>query len=583
MFPGESDAWTDDFGGRLDSMPAEGKGKGKRKRERLELEPPDFAIEYGGGRQRKRYALEFTANAVRYASKISPGAQGSGGTVGVSYATRVLGISEKGDPCSVGQGPEATRGTAGEGGQDGPKGKKKARSAKSFSVGRSRSNADAELEILDWINDLRADAVSARVSTRMIKNKAVSINPLFFGPKPAPKDLDDNKKYRHRQTTWCRRPEAPDRWPAITMKAVKEWRALRHGGINGGEGGGAGAAANSGSSMPPLLFSKKQSFNMDETPVWLELPGNTTVARTSQKEVAVKTGGKEKVRITAVLAANMSGDKLPPLLIFKGKHTAQGKPLAPNSIEREFKAGKDKQGHTYPRGVVYAVDEKAWHTQRVFNDVWLPQVWNRRPGRGGRELSYRQPDTLLAWDDYTVHKTAACKTAMKTSNTTLFLIPGGLTPKIQPWDGLIIKLFKSNMSRLHDDHMTSDKVVRNDRGYPDPPSRGLLAQWVKKAWDDVDPESIRSSWKKAGMCLPFDGSEDETWANKELGVQADGDVAAAGAGKADPAADEQPLKMADLLEVLEIDEDDSTVGDKDDSDSVEVVGAPSGVDDVCVE
>lgn len=313
---------------------------------------------------------------------------------------------------------------------------------------------------------------------------------------------------------------------------------------------------------------------------------------TGQKEVAVKTGGKEKLRITAVLGANMRGDKLPALLIFKGKHTAPGKTPAANSIEREFKAGKDKQGHAYPRGVVYAVDDKAWHTQRVFNDVWLPQVWNRRPGREGRLGNYRQPDTLLAWDDYTVHKTQLCNTAMEASNTTLFLIPGGLTPKIQPCDGLINKLFKSNMSRLYDDYMASDKAVRNDRGYPDPPSRGLLAQWVKTAWDEVDPESIRSSWKKAGLCLPFDGSEDEAWANKELGanaqgkpLKADGDVAAAGAGEADPAEeDEQPLKMADLLEVFEIDDDDSTAGDEGDGgDSIEVVGAPSGVDVICVD
>ena len=128
---------------------------------------------------------------------------------------------------------------------------------------------------------------------------------------------------------------------------------------------------------------------------------------------------------------------------------------------------------------MYAVDDKAWHTQGVFKDVWLPQVWNRCPGREewreGALGSYRQPDSLLAWDDYTVHKTDLCKNTTEESNTTLFLIPGGLTPWIQPYDGLINKLFKSNMSKLYDDYRASNRVVRNDRGYPDPPSRGLLA------------------------------------------------------------------------------------------------------------
>ena len=90
------------------------------------------------------------------------------------------------------------------------------------------------------------------------------------------------------------------------------------------------------------------------------------------------------MRIIAVLAASAKGTKLPTMLIFKGKATAPGKNPAANSIEREFKMCKDKKGNAYPRGVVYAVDDKAWHTQQVFKDVWLPQVWNRRPGREGR-------------------------------------------------------------------------------------------------------------------------------------------------------------------------------------------------------
>ena len=84
--------------------------------------------------------------------------------------------------------------------------------------------------------------------------------------------------------------------------------------------------------------------------------------RVGQKEIGVKTGGKEKLRITAVLAVRADGSKLPPLLISKGKPTVKGKAPAPNSIERELSANKDKKGARYPRGVVYAVDPKAWHT-----------------------------------------------------------------------------------------------------------------------------------------------------------------------------------------------------------------------------
>ena len=70
----------------------------------------------------------------------------------------------------------------------------------------------------------------------------------------------------------------------------------------------------------------------------------------------------------------------------------------------------------------------------------------------------------------------------------------------------------------------------------------------------MDPGSIRLSWKKAGLLLPFDGSEDEAWANKELSADAQGrplkkddDEVAAGAKEAGPAEEDEPsLKMADL-------------------------------------
>ena len=85
---------------------------------------------------------------------------------------------------------------------------------------------------------------------------------------------------------------------------------------------------------------------------------------------------------------------------------------------------------------MYAVDPKAWYTQRVFNDVRMPNVWSQRPGRGGSLTGFRQPETLLVGDDYTVHKTAACKEAMAKSNTTLVPLPGGLTPKFSLVTGL---------------------------------------------------------------------------------------------------------------------------------------------------
>ncbi|CAB1101700.1 unnamed protein product [Ectocarpus sp. CCAP 1310/34] len=105
---------------------------------------------------------------------------------------------------------------------------------------------------------------------------------------------------------------------------------------------------------------------------------------------------------------------------------------------------------------------------------------------------------------------------MAESNTTLFLIPGGLTPKLQPCDGLVNKIFKATMSRLYDDHMATRRPLR-------------------------------------GACL---STGRKTRPGKKLNSNAQGeplDAPSAGADKADSSSG-----GGNLLEVLDIDDDDDT-------------------------
>ena len=57
---------------------------------------------------------------------------------------------------------------------------------------------------------------------------------------------------------------------------------------------------------------------MDETPVWLDMPAETTVDFVGSKCIPIKTTGHEKSRVTVVLAAKANGVKLPPFIVFKG-------------------------------------------------------------------------------------------------------------------------------------------------------------------------------------------------------------------------------------------------------------------------
>lgn len=65
-------------------------------------------------------------------------------------------------------------------------------------------------------------------------------------------------------------------------------------------------------------YSISEIGNMDETPLWLDMPGETTVTCTGDRSVQVRSTGHDKGRFTVVLAAMADGCKVSPFVVFKG-------------------------------------------------------------------------------------------------------------------------------------------------------------------------------------------------------------------------------------------------------------------------
>ena len=59
---------------------------------------------------------------------------------------------------------------------------------------------------------------------------------------------------------------------------------------------------------------------------------------------------------------------------------------------------------------------------------------------------------------------------------------GGITPKAQPLDKLITKIWKGYFCDEYDGFILTDPLNENT-GQPLPPTRQLLAQWILTAWD----------------------------------------------------------------------------------------------------
>ena len=66
-------------------------------------------------------------------------------------------------------------------------------------------------------------------------------------------------------------------------------------------------------------YELSQIINMDETPMFFDMLGNSTVNKSGERTVFVKTTGHEKQHFTVVLACCADGSKLKPLVIIKRK------------------------------------------------------------------------------------------------------------------------------------------------------------------------------------------------------------------------------------------------------------------------
>lgn len=71
-------------------------------------------------------------------------------------------------------------------------------------------------------------------------------------------------------------------------------------------------------------YEVAQMGNADETPICLEVPSRVTVDNQGEKPILVKTPGREKLRITAMLGVLADGRKLPPYIILRGTYIPLG-------------------------------------------------------------------------------------------------------------------------------------------------------------------------------------------------------------------------------------------------------------------
>ena len=219
--------------------------------------------------------------------------------------------------------------------------------------------------------------------------------------------------------------------------------------------------------------------NADQTPVTFDLPHSRTIDFKGAKSISIKTTGSTMSRFTVMLTCAGDGCILPPYIIFRRK-------TLPKNIY-------------WPSGVVICAQFKWWMGDDLTLD-WARCVW------GNYKFMQKK---LLSLDAFHFHRSDRLKKLSKQQRTDLVVIPGGMTSQLQVLDVCINKIFKEGVQRQWNTWMMSENHSFTAGGRIKKPDLLLITQWIKKAWNDIDPAIIAKGLKMCCLTNNMDGTEDD--------------------------------------------------------------------------
>ena len=132
---------------------------------------------------------------------------------------------------------------------------------------------------------------------------------------------------------------------------------------------------------------------------------------------------------------------------------------------------------------------------------------------------------LLVWDSFRGHLTDGVKELLARRNVDVAVIPGGLTPVLQPLDKCLNKPFKTRVRAQYQAWMVNGPFTYTPSGRKRAPSKELVLQWVNKAWQEIPAELVIRKFKSCGISNALDGTEDDAVYEEE---SESGDVLDAG-------------------------------------------------------
>ena len=204
------------------------------------------------------------------------------------------------------------------------------------------------------------------------------------------------------------------------------------------------------------ILNRSLILNMDQTPIPFSLSPKTTLAYLGERSIGLRRSGNSPVRATCALAISSAGDKLKPMIIFKG--TATGN-IARNELA------------TYPTAsrILYKCQKNAWMDADMVS-IWIDQILHpyiQENGNSGK--------VLLFLDSYSAHLCPQTTNKLRIIGVKFHPLPPSTTPFTQPVNIGINKPFKDRLRQQWWEWIMRDG---NSKAVISTPSRSLVGSWV---------------------------------------------------------------------------------------------------------
>ena len=182
-------------------------------------------------------------------------------------------------------------------------------------------------------------------------------------------------------------------------------------------------------------------FNMDEIPIYLNLVSKNEVVQIGERYVNTIKQYSEGIKISVMLCVSALGDKLPPLVLFRGKNNEYTE-----NVLRKLTSSKKHE--------IYALCcEENWGDRQAYI-FWLKNIFFPY------KLNDEKYQKILVLDRGVTEYEDDFINWFNKNNSKYVLIPPGLTKVVQPLDMSITDKFRRRMLYWDVDFKLNNQYIR---------------------------------------------------------------------------------------------------------------------------